>query len=342
MTLGAAPVVRLPLLDGLRGIAAIAVMLYHAGNVFQVHTPFYRSYLFVDIFFILSGFVLTLAAEPRLRQGQPARVFIVRRVRRLWPMIVVGALFGAIATGLTQGWKDVAVLLVMAALVMPSFWHSWLVFPLNGSQWSLLHELVANVAHAVFLRRLGERGLLAVIALSAAANAWTIWYTDCNCVGPVTYTFQLSFPRVIFSYTLGIWFARRWSQRAWRPTVSWQMCLFSPVVLAMALAYVAFPKGAGDALFAFVVFPVLFWLAATADVPARAVPALMRLGAISFPLYAVHLPILTLFGSIGHGWPVAISAIATSLAVAQVLALTMESRLSGTPRPAARPIAAAA
>lgn len=85
---------RLVTLDGLRGMAAIAVMLYHIGNVYQFGGPFRAGYLFVDFFFLLSGFVLALSVEPRFARGWTTAAFMRARIVRLWPVIAIGALAG--------------------------------------------------------------------------------------------------------------------------------------------------------------------------------------------------------------------------------------------------------
>jgi len=51
---------RLSQLDGLRGLAALVIMLYHAEIVYRAPGPFLRGYLYVDLFFLLSGFVLAV------------------------------------------------------------------------------------------------------------------------------------------------------------------------------------------------------------------------------------------------------------------------------------------
>ncbi len=60
---------RLVALDGIRGVAALVVLLFHMQ--LPIPAQFDRGYLMVDLFFMLSGFVLTLSAEPRLRGGWP-------------------------------------------------------------------------------------------------------------------------------------------------------------------------------------------------------------------------------------------------------------------------------
>ncbi len=60
------------LLDGLRGVAALAVIWYHIFEAFAtspVDQKFNHAYLAVDFFFVLSGFVLGYAYDDRWRKG---------------------------------------------------------------------------------------------------------------------------------------------------------------------------------------------------------------------------------------------------------------------------------
>jgi peptidoglycan/LPS O-acetylase OafA/YrhL len=82
-----------PLLDALRGIAAVAVMLHHEPLLYAARGAITRAYLAVDFFYMLSGLVLTLAFEPRFAQTG-ARHFMLTRAR-LWPVMAVGVLLGA-------------------------------------------------------------------------------------------------------------------------------------------------------------------------------------------------------------------------------------------------------
>ena len=104
---------RYDILDGLRGVAALMVLLYHVFNdaksFFVWPTPvneFYHGFLGVDFFFILSGFVMGYAYDNRLTPnpspvGEGNRMtfwgFVKRRLIRLHPMVVMGALLGLIA-----------------------------------------------------------------------------------------------------------------------------------------------------------------------------------------------------------------------------------------------------
>jgi peptidoglycan/LPS O-acetylase OafA/YrhL len=82
---------RFVVLDSWRGLCALLVALYHVPvTSFVFLNPLVRgSYLFVDFFFVLSGFVISYAYEGRIRDGATAAEFLVKRVGRLWPIQVV-------------------------------------------------------------------------------------------------------------------------------------------------------------------------------------------------------------------------------------------------------------
>jgi len=331
---------RLPLLDGLRGIAAIGVMLYHVGTVFGFYSIFSRSYLFVDFFFLLSGFVLALAAEPKLNAGLTAAGFMRARIKRLWPLIAVGASIGALQYGTGTGWGAVPLLLVLAFLLLPALHGPSEIFPLNGPQWSLLLELLANLGHALVLKHLSQRSLLIFVAVSGAALAATIFHFGSNTLGPFAHNWLFALPRVFFAYGLGVWLARCWQTRARSPVISWEAALILPVLMMVLLALTPMSVAIGDAAVALIGMPVLFWLAALAPVPPRAGALLDRLGSISFPLYAVHLPILLFYGRFGDAPGLVVSAITSALAAALLLALLLESKYTSQAKRGAAPAAA--
>ncbi len=96
------------ILDALRGVAALMVVWYHicegysfAGRA-SIIQRLNHGYLAVDFFFILSGFVLSYAYDDRWRKGFTVKNFFKRRLIRLHPMVIMGALIGA-AAFLVQG-----------------------------------------------------------------------------------------------------------------------------------------------------------------------------------------------------------------------------------------------
>lgn len=89
------------LLDGLRGVAALMVIWYHIfeGYAFaggSIIETFNHGYLAVDFFFILSGFVIGYAYDDRWGRNLTMKNFFKRRLIRLHPMVIMGAVLGAI------------------------------------------------------------------------------------------------------------------------------------------------------------------------------------------------------------------------------------------------------
>ena len=88
---------RLPGLDGLRGIAVLAVIIYHADVSLLV-----GGFLGVDVFFVLSGFLITTLLIDELTQTNTvdrAR-FYMRRIRRLFPALFLVLFFSVLVSGL--------------------------------------------------------------------------------------------------------------------------------------------------------------------------------------------------------------------------------------------------
>ena len=88
---------RLPGLDGLRGIAVLAVVIYHADVSLLV-----GGFLGVDVFFVLSGFLITsLLIDELTRTNNVDRAqFYIRRIRRLMPALVLVLFFSVLVSGL--------------------------------------------------------------------------------------------------------------------------------------------------------------------------------------------------------------------------------------------------
>lgn len=144
------------LLDGLRGVAALMVIWYHFFEGFAtspVDQGFNHGYLAVDFFFVLSGFVIGYAYDGRWRQGLTKGEFMLRRVIRLHPMLVMGAVLGVVAF-MIQGaeqWDhtpvaswSVMLCFLLGILMLPALPHTAAevrgngeMFPLNGPAWSL-------------------------------------------------------------------------------------------------------------------------------------------------------------------------------------------------------------
>ena len=73
-------------LDAMRGVAAICVMLYHYSPFLSASKVLPSAYLAVDMFFLLSGFIIAHAYRARLLAGMSLGKFAVVRIIRLYPL----------------------------------------------------------------------------------------------------------------------------------------------------------------------------------------------------------------------------------------------------------------
>ena len=174
---------RYEILDGLRGVAALMVVLFH---IFETYSkgPAYQivnhGYLAVDFFFVLSGFVVGYAYDDRWDR-MTTWGFFKRRLTRLHPMVIMGTLVGASLFFLAgtafpktlevEGWKF-ALCLVMGLLVLPCGngldirgWGELNSF--NGPQWTLTLEYIGNILYAFIFRHLPKVGLAILCGVCA-------------------------------------------------------------------------------------------------------------------------------------------------------------------------------
>ena len=164
-------------LDGLRGVAAAAVVTRHATDYFSWGSqyipslkpgappvpvgPLFESYLAVDFFFVLSGFVLAHAYWRRLCSGMSAVEFICLRLIRLYPLYLIALVFAIAAACIevVAGGRSVTSLvknIIPAVLFLPApaLTVFGTLFPLNMPTWSLFFELVANSGFGVIGKRI--------------------------------------------------------------------------------------------------------------------------------------------------------------------------------------------
>jgi peptidoglycan/LPS O-acetylase OafA/YrhL len=302
---GAAGGGRLVALDGLRGIAAIVVLMLHFDDLSGVRGVFEHGYLAVDFFYMLSGFVLMAPIEVAPMRGSRLR-FMAARVARLWPLMALGVVLGIATHASAWGMAPVLPLIAMALFYVPRLNGDAMTFPLNQPQWSLEVELAANAAHVLVLRRLSVRSLLLISAI-----CWVVLLPVSLREGSMQLGSQgddwiYGFVRAGFAYPLGIVLGRH-CLGATRRATHWAV---APALLLAVLLLPSIP-GLPDALMdslALLVFPAVLAAGALADVPAGMRPRFAWLGGISFPLYATHFPILEAAHVVGDTLPLALRA----------------------------------
>lgn len=341
------------LLDGLRGVAALMVIFYHVFEAFAtspIDQRFNHGYLAVDFFFILSGFVIGYAYDDRWKT-MTTKDFIKRRLIRLHPMVVLGAVLGVIAFCIQgcEKWDgtQVSISMVMLALLInlflipavpgsgPEIRGNGEMYPLNGPSWSLFFEYIGNIMYALFIRRMSTKALTALVVLagigltsfaifnfSGAGHLGVGWtMEEYNLIG--------GFLRVLFSFSIGLLMSR-----VFKPIPvkgAFWICSLAIVVL-LSMPYVGngealWMNGIYDSVCAILIFPMLVYLGASGKTTDKHSARICKfLGDISYPLYMVHYPLIYLyFGwvkkenlTFAEAWPEAVALVVGSIVLAYI------------------------
>lgn len=340
------------LLDGLRGVAALMVIWYHVfeGYAFAGGTTidtFNHGYLAVDFFFILSGFVIGYAYDDRWGKNFTMKDFIKRRLIRLHPMVIMGAVVGAI-TFYIQGsvqWDGthIGISMVMLSLLCTIFFIPAMpgvgyevrgngeMFPLNGPCWSLFFEYIGNILYALFIRRLSNKALTIIVVLLGVAlasfaifnvsgygNIGVGWTLDgVNFIGGLL--------RMLFPFSMGMLLSRNFKPMKLRG--AFWICTLVMIAL-FAVPYLEGTEsictnGIYEAFCIIIAFPILLWIGASGTTTDKKSTQICKfLGDISYPIYVIHYPFMYLFYAwliknqlftLGETWQVALCVYAWNI-----------------------------
>lgn len=324
---------RYALLDGLRGVGALLVIFFHFGEAFATDwttQAVNHGYLAVDFFFILSGFVIGYAYDSRWSRGMTSSRFMLRRLIRLHPMVILAALLG-VASYLFQGsvrWDGtpvplyaVIIALLLGLLMIPAIPHTITdvrgnaeMFPLNGPQWSLFFEYIGSLLYALLLHRLSTRLLrlwvivsgLGVIACTMAnfsggytmGYGWSILGWDIiPCGGFVGGFLQMS-----FCFGTGLLMTRNF--KAGKPVRGAFWICAALLAIICCAPYISLSGGVTplngiyDLICTLLILPALVWLGARGVTTDRFSTSVCEwMGRLSYPVYIIHYPLMYLFYS---------------------------------------------
>ena len=285
-------------LDMLRGVAAVIVVLFHEAepHMYRLGGWYPRfSFLAVDLFFCLSGFVLAGNYDRRFAGDLTVVGFMRRRVRRLAPLYLIGWALGCL-TLLIPGVRGdtraspVAATLTLNLFLLPGT--SPILFPLNPPGWSLFQELwVANLLYALLWRWLRPAFLVAIVAVAAGGLIFVAVYRHQGFdVGFGFSSLAGGSFRVVLSFFGGVLLSRLHARRPARVRVpAIALCAALVALLGMPVftgrpvtIYQLFCIGVG--------FPTLIYFGASARERRPAIG--VALGKASYAAYAIHWPLL--------------------------------------------------
>jgi peptidoglycan/LPS O-acetylase OafA/YrhL len=310
-------------LEGLRGIAALIVALYHLKIGTEYFSVLKHGYIFVDLFFVLSGFVICAAYFSKMNTMQDFKPFVIRRFGRLFPLLIFSTILYLLVANfiilakkiaVSQGYgsflnnPDALNFVVPSALEIIStltMTHSLGVFNeliLNTPSWSISTEFYTYLLFAAVCLAFPGRKRLPLFALIAAIGmAVSVWASisvhacleEGGCLG-VTYDY--GYLRCIFSFFLGALVFHA-SQSIKTGQMQMQMAgivvlaiLFSLMDLHPAMAF-AFPFA-----FSLLILSLAKDEGAFANFLKR--KPFQVLGQRSYSIYMLHMPLMLVFENI--------------------------------------------
>ena len=309
----AEPLPRLHGIDALRGIAALCVVGLHAHGVFGGYPNWFaKGYLGVDFFLMLSGFMMARVNEPRLAAGLRPLMLMRARYRRMWGTVALGSLIGIPFFWVRSSGLGEFLPIAIANLLLIPWPFLRVVFVLNIPGWTIFYELVANFTHSFVLRHLGTRGLAILVVMLLGTVVLVAQRFGSLDVGARPENFFAGLPRIMLAYCIGIALSRRFVLPPRMALPAWIALPAMPLAILGGWA-IDWMHWSFDLAFVLLLCPAMIlgmmqvrresWLGWFS-------------GAISFPLFAVHLPILEASRELGLS---VLAAVPIALAAAIII-----------------------
>lgn len=294
------------ILDGLRGVAALAVVIFH---FMEWISPDYsksfigHGYLAVDFFFCLSGFVIGYAYDSRIAT-MGILEFFKSRLIRLHPLVILGAILGIAGylfdpfsgNAMLYGTGKLMFLFACTLLLIPFPFmedRAFNLFGLNAPAWSLFWEYIVNIFYALVLCRINRRYLALFTFVAAAAICYTAYRSGNLMGGWGKDSFWDGSVRVSFSFFAGLLIYRfNWIIKNKIGFIGLSLLLTA----AFVMPYLSH-NWLVETLLVLIYFPLLVALGAGSTLSSKSKAICIFSGNISYPLYMTHYFAIWIFAS---------------------------------------------
>ena len=321
MSLDIKPKKHYEILDGLRGVAAIAAAALHIFEAFAGGNRFVQiinhGYLAVDFFFLLSGFVVAYAYDDRWeKMGQWE--FYKRRLIRLQPMVILGMIIGALfyyfqASNILfpqiagmEVWKVILTMIIGFTLlpIPPSMeirgWGE--MHPLNGPAWSLFFEYIANILYALIFRKFSNKVMSVFVLIFAGLLIhYTVFGPKGDVIGGWSFNVEqmyVGFTRLLYPFFAGVLLCRL-GKLIHVKNAFWVCSILITIVLALPRfgdEKSLWINGLYESICIILVFPVIVAIGAGGEIKNEfSLKICKLLGDISYPIYITHYPLIYWF-----------------------------------------------
>jgi len=289
------------LLDGLRGVGALLVVF---GHTMAFWGPVWAcsGAVVVDLFFLLSGFVIAYSYEPQFRTGMGVGEFMIHRIVRLYPLYLLGTVLGfltllALTIGDADGGQRSLTLTLqfvpqLFLLPAPEALGSADLYPLNVPAWTLFFEFAVNLVYVLTFRWLSTRVLVGVVAFCGLVLAWRVLSFGGIDAGSTWETMGTGFARAGFGFFSGVLAFRLLGSpvATKRPSSKWAFAILVAIPVVCFLPVSPMIKPFTELAIALCGVAIIF-LALTVEPPKQFARLFIRGGQISYAVYILQQPI---------------------------------------------------
>jgi peptidoglycan/LPS O-acetylase OafA/YrhL len=292
-------------LDGLRGIAALAVVVFHFMEWIAPdysHSFIGHGFLAVDFFFCLSGFVIAYAYDDRIGYLGRAEFFRSRFIR-LHPLVILGSVLGLLgflfnpfgdAAHHLEAFRIIEIFLCSILMIpFPTMSSTaYNLFGINAPAWSLFWEYIASILYGVVLYRISRRYLSWLLVAAAAGILFVIYRSGSLLGGWSGGTFWDGFARVSYSFLAGLFIYRSgwiFMNRMGFPALA------GLLTIAFLIPFSSKWNLLSESLIVLIYFPLLIVLGAGTRPQLWIRKFCIFSGRLSYPLYMTHYWLIWIF-----------------------------------------------